>query len=138
VVSSLCKQRLFLGNGLENTFPHQQIHTTMQLLLNVGCFLCGPCQDRLYGTVRSTYLYNNRGAVFSAWSTPRSYLEDNWGDSVQLSSVQEAVRRRLVIIGVCNSVRLYSSCVKIRCQETASGDCNRLRTLICVSVIYEV
>jgi hypothetical protein len=26
----------------------------------------------------------------------------------------------------------YSSCVKIRCQETISGDCNRLRTLVCV------
>jgi hypothetical protein len=26
----------------------------------------------------------------------------------------------------------YSSCVTIRCQETASGDCNRLRTPVCV------
>jgi hypothetical protein len=25
-----------------------------------------------------------------------------------------------------------SSCVRIRCQETASGECNRLRTLVCV------
>jgi hypothetical protein len=26
----------------------------------------------------------------------------------------------------------YSSCVKICCQEMARGDCNRLRTLVCV------
>jgi hypothetical protein len=26
----------------------------------------------------------------------------------------------------------YSSCVKIRCHEKVSGDCNRLRTLVCV------
>jgi hypothetical protein len=28
----------------------------------------------------------------------------------------------------------YNSCVKIRCQETDNGDCNRLRTLVCVTV----
>jgi hypothetical protein len=30
----------------------------------------------------------------------------------------------------------YSSCVKIRCQETDSGDCNRLRTLVCAAVNF--
>jgi hypothetical protein len=50
-----------------------------------------------------------------------------------------AVKRRLymcrstVIFGVCNSVRLYSSCVKICFQEMNRGDCNRLRTLVCVN-----
>jgi hypothetical protein len=37
-----------------------------------------------------------------------------------------------VMFGVCNSVRLLNSCVKIRCQETGSGDCSTLRTLVCV------
>jgi hypothetical protein len=32
----------------------------------------------------------------------------------------------------------YSSCAKIRFQETASGDCNRLRTLVRVSDLYTV
>jgi hypothetical protein len=42
------------------------------------------------------------------------------------------------IFGVCNSVRLYSSSVKIRCQERNSRDCDRLRTLLGVTVNCEV
>jgi hypothetical protein len=39
----------------------------------------------------------------------------------------------------CGTQRdFYSSCVKIRCPETTSGDCNRLRTLVCVTVNCEV
>jgi hypothetical protein len=61
-----------------------------------------------------------------------------------MSSVgSRAVKRNLyvccstVTFGACNSV-CYSSCVKIRCQETESGDCNRLRTLECVTVNCKV
>jgi hypothetical protein len=37
---------------------------------------------------RGERLYSNRGTVFSAWSVPRSYLEDNW----RYSSVRESAR----------------------------------------------
>jgi hypothetical protein len=52
---------------------------------------------------------------------------------LQVCSVESpAVKRSL---SVCVSQwDCYSSCVKIRCQETASGDCNRLRTQVCVYV----
>jgi hypothetical protein len=59
---------------------------------------------------------------------------------VQFSGVESpAVKRRFcvccstAIFGVCNSVRL-NSCIKIRCQETDSGDCYRLRTLVFAAV----
>jgi hypothetical protein len=53
--------------------------------------------------------------------------------SVINSCKSAAVKRRLYVwylewVIQCDC---YSSCAKIRCQETASGDCNRLRTLDC-------
>jgi hypothetical protein len=76
--------------------------------------------------------------------------ELNWGVEaseywVQFSVVESmAVTRRLcvcyrpTIFGVCNSGDCYSSCVKIRCHETDSGDYNRRRTPVCVRVKCEV
>jgi hypothetical protein len=45
-----------------------------------------------------------------------------------------AVKRRLYVWYLECVIQwdCYSSCVKIRCQETASGDCNTQRTLVCV------
>jgi hypothetical protein len=53
-----------------------------------------------------------------------------------LSSKSGCEKKTLcVIFGVCNSVNLLytrSSFIKIGCQETANGDCNKLRTLASV------
>jgi hypothetical protein len=84
---------------------------------------------------------------FSAWAMLRSYLEDNRGEPVswEFSSVREAVKKRVSCKNVAVKRRLcvwylewvtewdcYSFCVKISCQETASGDRNRLRAVVCV------
>jgi hypothetical protein len=55
--------------------------TTIELLLETRCFLCGLRRDHCYAAVRYTCISNNRGAVFSVLSMPKSYLEDNWGES---------------------------------------------------------
>jgi hypothetical protein len=49
-------------------------------------------------------------------------------------SWQSGLKRRLYVWYLESVIQwdCYSSCVKVRCQETASGDCNRLRTLVCV------
>jgi hypothetical protein len=100
------KQRPFLGNSSVNAFPRQRIHTQQW-----------------------SYCWK-RGA--SKCSMLICYKKET--KSVLGSSVWEAVKRRFyawylecVIQWDC-----YKSCFKIRCQETASGDCNRLRTLVCV------
>jgi hypothetical protein len=55
-----------------------------------------------------------------------------------------AVKRRVyafyspVILECVFQWDCYSSCVKIRCQETDSGDCNRLRTLVFAAVNCKV
>jgi hypothetical protein len=50
----------------------------MHATIEKRCFLCGQRRDRCYGTVWYTHFYNKRKAVFSAWSLPRSYLEEKW------------------------------------------------------------
>jgi hypothetical protein len=50
-------------------------------------FLCCSRGESYYATARQTSLYNNKGAVFSAWSMPMSYLEGNW----RYSSVENSV-----------------------------------------------
>jgi hypothetical protein len=65
--------------------------------------------------------------------------------SEQLSSAMEADKMALWVqlaVGpwredfTCAVIQwdCYSSCVRIRCQETDSGDCNTLRILVCVAV----
>jgi hypothetical protein len=44
-----------------------------------------------------THLYNNRVAVFSAWSLPRSYLEDNLAVKKSVCCMIAAVKRRLYV-----------------------------------------
>jgi hypothetical protein len=86
------------------------------------------------------------------WESAVEFRSSKWADSRELSSLKKAGKMELwvqlavglwredftcavvwylecVIQGDC-----YSSCVKIRCQEADSGDCNRLRTLVCVTV----
>jgi hypothetical protein len=78
VMHELCKQQPFLGNGLVNTFPQQQIHNSGVTVGN-GVFSKWPMlRPFLWNS-----LYSTRGVVFSVWSMSRSYLEDNWGNSVQ-------------------------------------------------------
>jgi hypothetical protein len=87
-------------------------------------FICSPCRD-----------------VIS-----RAVIEE-WVESVngELSSVSKAVKKRVSCKGAVANRRIYmrylecviqwdcySSCVKIRCQGRARGDCNTLRTLVCV------
>jgi hypothetical protein len=76
--------------------------------------------------------------------------EVNWGieasevvSAVQLRLEGQPVKRRLSAIVSQYLERViqshcYSSCVKIRCQETDSGDCDSLRTLLSVTVNYKV
>jgi hypothetical protein len=47
------------------------------VIIEEWCFLCGPRRDRFYATVWYTRVYNNKGALFSAWSVRRSYFEEN-------------------------------------------------------------
>jgi hypothetical protein len=54
---------------------------------------------------------------------------------MQEGSVENPAVKRRLYVGYLQCVILwdcYSACVKIRCQETASGDCNIVRTLVCV------
>jgi hypothetical protein len=83
-------------------------------------------------------LYNeDLRQVRGDWREPlETAVEDDWEEwqRIQLRVESSAAKRRLyvccstAIFGVWFS-ETYSSCVKIRCQETATGDCNRLRTL---------
>jgi hypothetical protein len=124
----LCKRRPFLGNISVNTFPLLGSRFLIMQQLNA----------------------TNSRTVFSMWSMPRCYKQ---GTKLVDRSVWEAVKK--ILQELIASVRLwredfvwylecviqwdcYSSCVKIRCQETASGDCNRLITLVCVSVICKM
>jgi hypothetical protein len=43
---------------------------------------------------RGKHLYNNTGALFSAWSVPSSYLEDSW----RYSLVQP--RKKNLVVGL--------------------------------------
>jgi hypothetical protein len=75
----------------------------------------------------------------------RSSKWAKWAVSRELSSVTEAEKMALWVqlaVGLwrekfmCAVIQLEccSSCIKIRCQETDGGDCNRLRILLCVTV----
>jgi hypothetical protein len=90
---------------------------------------------------RTQQWYSNTETVFSMWPVPRCYKRDGLDELVSCKSAQ--LKYELWEDFVChiwsNSVRLcYSSCIKIRCQETASEDCNRLRTLVSASVICKM
>jgi hypothetical protein len=94
------------------------------------------------------------GMVFSMWPVPRCCKQ---GTSLELGQLvceektgrsmwngyqpgsylveSPAVKRRLHVWYLVSIILwdCYSYCVKICCQETPSGDCNRLRTLVSVS-----
>jgi hypothetical protein len=88
--------------------------------------------------------------VFYTWSVQRGYKKDNCGDPVcQESAVEfqscqprgvpyrKLWRKELVArVWLWREDFMCDICgvVKICCQETASGDCNRLRTILCVCV----
>jgi hypothetical protein len=62
------------------------------------------------------------------WYVPRWQKQP-----VQLSSARKAKKRRILDSGQWYEHRNWSiSTLKIRCQEMAGGDCNRLRTIVCV------
>jgi hypothetical protein len=97
---------------------HMPVATDTNSTIEERCFLCGPCRDISKG---------------------QSWLS-------QFSSIRETVKKRVsfksaAVKGRCFMWYLerviqwgcYSSCIKIRYQETANGDCNRLRTLVYVS-----
>jgi hypothetical protein len=95
----LCKQRLFLGSGLINTF-----------LLLGSRFLIMQQLD-----------YNNGNGMFSVWSMLKYYTQGA-KDSWELSSVQETVKR-----GLAGGRRI--SDVKIHYQETSWGQIRNLPEL---------
>jgi hypothetical protein len=67
----------------------------------------------------------------SKWSVSRELriCMEGWEDGAMSSVGIRAVKRRFYVCCV-----IQWSCVKIRCQKTVGGDCNRLRTLVCVTV----
>jgi hypothetical protein len=118
--------------------------TTRELLLET--VLCNP----LLGSCNS-WITTMETSVLPMWSVPRSYLEDNWGDPVSCQCSVESEfstegceensylkkcgfeEKMLYVIFEVIRWYCYSASVKTRCQETASGDCIRLRTLVCAS-----
>jgi hypothetical protein len=135
-----------LWNNWVNTFPRKWIHATIEEL----CFLCGPC----WGVIKRT-----KKIVWGSWVSRRqparilTWEQINWIAElrhqnywVQFSwKLKVRLWREDFMCAVLQSYLecviqwdYYSSCVKIRCQETASGDCNRLRTLVGVTVNCKV
>jgi hypothetical protein len=142
-----CKQRPFLGSNQVNTFPllcsrlliMQQLETTIEML----CFLHGPCRGVIKGQRSLSQLSFDASLRIYEIGSRGTELR-NWGNRIiESSSVELKVwlwkehflyavvqwYLACVIQWDC-----YSSCIKIRCQESASGACIELRTLMDVTV----
>jgi hypothetical protein len=63
---------------------------------------------------------------------------ENQGLDLVEGSTPSKMENKTAHRGGAHNVDCYSSCVKICCQETDSGDCNRLRTLVPVTMNCEV
>jgi hypothetical protein len=64
------KQRTFLGNGFDKHIPAAtNTHATIELLLEKGCFLCGPCRDVITRTVGAMSSFVRRRPAGNGFST---------------------------------------------------------------------
>jgi hypothetical protein len=104
--------------------------------------------EELFGTmfcIRSVQRGYKEG---SSLKSAAEFRSSKWAVSRELSSARKAEKMALgaqLAIGLwrevfaCAVVQCviqwdgYSTCIKIRCQETASGEFNRLRTIVCNS-----
>jgi hypothetical protein len=87
-------------------------------------------------------------AVFSVGAVPRLYNEDLTEEELELSRVSgvlqlaELRRNGKKGIRLCKDfmcdLKLQRDCYKYVCQETASGECVRLRALVFITVNCEV
>jgi hypothetical protein len=112
-----------------------------------------PMQDLLGTTFSIRSVQSSYKKEFSWESVVVELQSCKWAVSQELSSARKTEKMALWVqlaVGLwiedftCTIVQwymeyviqwnCYSSCVKIRCQETDSGDCNIVRTLVCVSV----
>jgi hypothetical protein len=137
-------------------------HATVEVLLDhkngIMCFLCGWCRDVKSKTVWSNELLVedvSSSAEWSGWcvrdavvstveSNPVKRRQGGWcemtgslGPSLLICQLTTILHGRLWQEDLSAGIRRIFPC-RSRCQETASGDCNRLRTLICVSVTCKV
>jgi hypothetical protein len=80
------------------------------------------------------YELGSRGVELRNWGT--RIIECSWVQSWKSGCEEKTLRYSTAIFGV-KQWDCYSSCVKIRCQETESGDCNRL-TLVFAAVNCKV
>jgi hypothetical protein len=88
-------------------------HAIIEVLFETG-FSVGPCRDVITVTI---------GAIKSVlYGNLKKRASDSWLQ--ECSDENPAVERRYL------ECVIQWDCVKIRCQEMASGDCNRLWTLV--------
>jgi hypothetical protein len=126
--------RPLLCSGAVNTSQQQK-----------GCFLRGPCQGVTKTTkkiVEVSWVSRRQPSRIWAWE------RRNWGSGASELFTAAQWRWRSGREEMCAIIPWYlecviqwgccSSCVKIRCQETNSGNCNRLRTLVGVTVNCKV
>jgi hypothetical protein len=67
------------------------------------------------------------------WSMPRCYKKGTRLDQVQFCMEGCEEKTYVWCLKCVIQWDCYSSCVKICCQEMANGNCNRLRTVVCVT-----
>jgi hypothetical protein len=105
--------------------------------------------EELLGTMFPTRSMQSCYKEEFSWESEVEFRSSQWAVSREFRCAREAEKMALwvqlavglwsedftyaVIFGVCIiQWDCYRPCVKIRCQKTVSGDCNRLRTLVCV------
>jgi hypothetical protein len=135
--------RPLLWNNWVNAFPRKWIHAKIWDLFSVWSV------PRVYKRTRKVVWVSwvLRRQPATIWDGNRGIEMRNWGISWELREILEKAIEWLRRHGK-KGIRmwkksscvlqlqwdLYSLCVKIRCQESASGDCNKLRTLVDVTV----
>jgi hypothetical protein len=131
-----------LWNSWVNTFPRKRIHATIEELFSARSVPRG-CKKDKEDCLRQSSFETPACQVMNLGSE-----ELNWGIRIiECSSVELKVwlwREDFTCAIVprhMECVTQWDSCssfVKIHCQETDSGDCNRLRTLVFAAVKCKV
>jgi hypothetical protein len=118
---------------------HVPAETNTRVTIEAGCFRCAPHWEVILKTIKlisSVVRWKpaceekTRRLVWNG-RQPETQLVEGW---IFSGILYGRLRRKdlCVMSGVCNSVRLLWFLCLIRCQETANGDCSRLRKLVCV------